>query len=288
MSLLTIPSPKAELSPDDFDKSELFVYFKERLKDIYRSKEREAIDKYGLIVVGGQALSLWAREYLLDEMTGEEIQFATSDDLDFIGRKEAVDFCENRMELSFRRATLEDHTPNLAIAEIAWDGDKKIFIDILESIAGVATKDIYRTLESVVIDDVRIAIIDPVSCLQSRLYNLYAPWCRDGQREAIRTNLAIRASKCYLQEILAEDGYAGIRPLLKRLYRVAISKLGRDAFYDYGIDILQALPQDKMLMPEAFFTTELPRLSNELDDRRARKERHNLRFNIQRRGIPAQ
>ncbi|MFB8831931.1 hypothetical protein ACE0DR_27665 [Azotobacter sp. CWF10] len=257
------------------------------MKEVYRSPEREAVDQYGLIVVGGQALSLWAREYLLDEMTGEEIQFATSDDLDFIGRSEAIGFCERRMDVHFRRATLDDHTPNLAVAEIAWDDDRKIVIDILESIAGVATKDIYRNLESVLIDDVRIAIIDPVSCLQSRLYNLYAPWCSDYQREAVRTNLAIRASKAYLQEILCEEGYSSVRPLLKRLYRMAISRLGRDAFYDYGIDLLLAYPRDICLMPQKFFDSEWPRLNKELNDRRTRKVTHYTRFNRAPRGTPS-
>lgn len=270
---------------DPFERSELFLYFKERLKDVYRSPEREAVDTYGLIVVGGQALSLWARQYLLDELTGEEIQFATSDDLDFIGTNEAAGFCEERMQVCFRRASLDDHTPNLAAAEITWDDDTKIVIDILDKIAGVATKDIYRYLESVVLDDVRIAIIDPISCLQSRLYNLYAPWCTDWKRESVRTALAIRASNAYLVEILQEEGYPGIRPLLKRLYRLAISCRGRDAFYDYGLDILTAIPSRSELMPAGFLNSEWPRLSAELHDRRTRKATHCRRFGLQPRSF---
>ena len=260
------------LSPDRFERSELFLYFKERIKDVYRSPEREAVDQYGLIVVGGQALSLWAREYLLDEMTGEELQFATSDDLDFIGRPGSVGFCEDRMNVSFRRATIDDHTPNLAAAEIAWDGDRKIVIDILDAIAGVSLADIYKYLESVVLDDVRIAIIDPVSCLQSRLFNLYAPWCSNRERESVRTQLAIRASNCYLREILVQEGYREAVPLFKRIHDLALSRNGKDAFYDYRLDLLKAIPIDPDLLPKQFVEKNWPSILKQVGDARLRKE----------------
>lgn len=265
-------SKETPLAPDHFERSELFNFFKERLKEVYRSPEREAVDQYGLIVVGGQALSLWAREYLLDEMTGEELQFATSDDLDFIGRQGSVGFCEARMKVSFRRATIEDYTPNLAAAEIAWDDDRKIVIDILDAIAGVSTADIYKYLESVVLDDVRIAIIDPVSCLQSRLFNLYAPWCSSRERESVRTQLAIRASNCYLREILVEDGYREAVPLFKRIHDLALSRNGKDAFYDYGLDLLQAIPIDPDLLPKQFVDKNWPSIVKQVGDARSRKE----------------
>lgn len=159
-----------DFDPASLDRAELFSFFKEKLKDVYRAPGRIAIDQYGLIVVGGQALSLWAREYLLDEMTGKEIQFSTSDDLDFIGRNHtAADYCGEVLDIAFRKATDYEVTPNLAVAEIAWDNDTKLVVDILESIAGVSTEEIYSHLESVTIDNVTIAVIDPISCLKSRL-----------------------------------------------------------------------------------------------------------------------
>ncbi|MBA6106008.1 hypothetical protein [Pseudomonas monteilii] len=265
------PSATPLVSPDHFERSELFVFFKERMMEVYRSPEREAVDQYGLIVVGGQALSLWAREYLLDEMTGEELQFATSDDLDFIGRQGSVGFCEERMNVRFRRATLEDHTPNLAAAEIAWDDGRKLVIDILDAIAGVQTKDIYKYLESVVLDGVRVAVIDPVSCLQSRLFNLYAPWCSNHERECVRTKLAIRASNCYLREILVEDGYRAAVPLFKRIHDLALSRHGKDAFYDYGLDLLQAIPIDPSILPKQFIEQNWPNIVKQVEDARTRK-----------------
>ena len=265
------PSDGTAIAPDHFERSELFQYFKERIKDVYRSPEREAVDQYGLIVVGGQALSLWAREYLLDEMTGEELHFVASDDLDFIGRKGSVGFCEERMQVSFRRATIEDHTPNLAVAEIAWDDDKKILIDILDAIAGVSLDEIYKHLESVVLDDVRIAIIDPISCMQSRLFNLYAPWCGNREREAVRTKLAIRASNCYLRETLVEGGYREAVPFFKRIHDLALSKNGKDAFYDYGLDLLQAIPIDPGMLPKQFIEKNWPGIVKQVGDARSRK-----------------
>lgn len=272
-----------DFDPASLDRSELFSFFKEKLKAVYRVPDRIAIDQYGLIVVGGQALSLWAREYLLDEMTGEEVQFTTSDDLDFIGRNHtAADFCGEVLEVAFRKATQNDVTPNLAVAEIVWDNGTKLVVDILEGVAGVSTKEIYKYLESVTIDKVTIAVIDPISCLKSRLYNLYAPWCRDPERERVRTNLAIRASRYYLLEVLEQDGYQGVRFQLKRLYNLAISRLGKRAYCEYGVDVLQAFPklEDGVLAPEEYYRIELPRLYREVSERRVRLARHHERFGV--------
>lgn len=261
------------IDPEQLERSALFQFFEERIKDIYRSREREAVDQYGLIVVGGQALSLWAREYLLDEMTGEEIEFSHSDDLDFIGRaRAAVDFCEERLNVRFRRATLDDNTPNLAAAEIVWDDGRKLVIDILDAVAGVDSKDIHKYLESVFLDGIRVAIIDPVSCLQSRLFNLYAPWCSNHERESVRTRLAIRASNCYIRELLVEDGFRAASPLLKRVQDLALSRLGKNAFYDYGLDLLEAMPIDPALLPKRFVEQHWPNIQKQVGDARLRKE----------------
>lgn len=264
----------AEIDVDQLERSELFRYFEERIKDVFcRSSEREVVDEYGLIVVGGQALSLWAREYLLDEMTGREVEFAHSDDLDFIGRSgNSIDHCESRLNVSFKRATLDDSTPNLALAELVWDDGRKLVIDIINAVAGVDTDDIYNYLESIFIDDVRVAIIDPISCLQSRLHNLYAPWCKDFHREVVRTQLAVRASNCYLRELLVDEGYRQAAPLMKRVNDLALSSKGKDVFYDYGIDLLEALPIDPGLLPEKFIAESWPRVKQQVADARLRKE----------------
>lgn len=46
--------------------------------------DRDTLGK--IVIVGGQALSLWAFHYLLEEMTAHEQGNITSDDLDFFGR----------------------------------------------------------------------------------------------------------------------------------------------------------------------------------------------------------
>lgn len=261
------------IDPSQLERSKLFSFFKEKIKQIYRSPtETEVVDKYGLIIVGGQALSLWAREYLLDEMTGEEVELSHSDDLDFIGQSGAVEFCEERLSVTFKRATLDDQTPNLGLAELVWDDDRKLIVDILDSIAGVKTEDIYKYLESVFLDGIRVAVIDPVSCLESRLFNLYAPWCSSYRREFTRTKLAMRASFYYIQEMLDRDGYRQAAPLIKRIHDLALSGRGKDFYYDFGADLLEAVPIDTLLLPENFVKKSWPRIKQQVSDARLRKE----------------
>ncbi|MBA1250362.1 hypothetical protein [Pseudomonas luteola] len=267
------------------ERSALFNTVKERLADIYRAAEREVVDNYGLVVVGGQALTLWARQYLLNELTGEEAHFVTSDDIDLVGKPGAVEHCEARLKIAFRRATMDDNTPNIGIAEIVWDEDRTIVVDILDKIAGVKEKLLYKHLESVVIDDVRVTLIDPVICLQSRLYNLYAPWCSDHQRESVRVRLAINASRHYLTDLLNEGGYADIRPHIKIIRDLALSQQGKNAFYDYELDILDAIPRDPMLLPELFVQREFRRMYAQTQNRRDRKRIQYERFGRAVRGL---
>jgi len=269
-------SSSADSPPTPFellDRSALFGLFRDLMQRVYRPSLDQAVQTYGLIVVGGQALTLWAGQYLLDELTGEEVGFVTSDDLDFIGNRLSIDYCEQALNLTFRRATLDDNTPNLAVAELLWDGDQRIVIDILESIAGVTKKEIQSGLEAVELDGVMVALIDPVTCLKSRLYNLFAPWTADRQREAIRVRLAARASNYYLRELLITqgEGFAAVRGQFRMIRDMALSTLGKRAYIEHGIDLLAALPIDEGILPPPFITHEWPRLQRQVMDIRERQ-----------------
>ena len=46
-----------------------------------------------IVLIGGQALLLWAEHYLIDQLTGLQSESLSSDDLDLMGRRPEVIEC---------------------------------------------------------------------------------------------------------------------------------------------------------------------------------------------------
>lgn len=265
-------SPTAPLSPFQLlDRSKVFATLRDLIQRAYQPSAEEVVKQHHLVIVGGQALALWARQYLIDELTGEEVGFVTSDDLDFLGNSSSVEHCQQALNIDFRRATIEDNTPNIAIGLYEWQKDKKLVVDIMGEIAGVDEKMLLKNLSFIDLEGVAVAVIDPVTCMQSRLANLFALWQSNCHREAIRTTIAIRATNCFIREVLVYDGYRAAASTIKRVRKLALSDYGRRVFVEYGINIFDAIPDDPAIFPADYNTFERPKNLRQLEDVHRRK-----------------
>ncbi|MDP9663349.1 UNVERIFIED_ORG: hypothetical protein J2W16_001056 [Pseudomonas cremoricolorata] len=268
------PGLVVNVTPSPFqllERSEVFVTLRNLIQRAYQPSVEEVVKQHHLVIVGGQSLALWARQYLIDELTGEEVAFVTSDDLDFIGNSSSIEHCRQALKIDFRKASIEDNTPNLAIGLYEWQKDKRLVVDILGEIAGVEEKVLLKNLSLIDLEGVAIAVIDPVTCIQSRLANLFALWQSNPQREAIRTKIAIRAANCFIREILVHDGYRAAAPVIRRAKRLALSDYGKRVFVEYGIDVFNAIPNDPAIFPALYSTRERPKNVKQLQDMRRRK-----------------
>lgn len=265
---------------DLLERSELFSFLRSLIQQVYRPSVKTMVHDYGLIIVGGQSLALWARQYLINDLTGEDVGFVTSDDLDFIGNNTAVDYCATVMGISFRRATLDDNTPNLAIGVIDWKEGEQLVVDILKkgSVGGVDQKEIMKHLAVIDLEGVDVAVIDPVTCLKSRIFNLFAPWQHDSHRESVRVKVAIRASACYIRELLVFEGFRIAADQIRRIKALALSGRGKRVFVEYGINILDAIPNDPDLFPSEYLALELPKMVQQVTDVRRLKLLQYRRF----------
>lgn len=255
------------------ERSDLFAFLLDLIQRVYRPSVLSAVNDYGLVIVGGQSLTLWARQYLIDEMTGEDVGFVTSDDLDFIGKPNSIDYCARMMGVPFRKAKMEDNTINIAAAYIHWIDDKEVIVDILEmdSVGGAPKKEIFKYLSILDIEGVQVAVIDPITCLKSRLFNLFAHWQDRRHRESVRVKIAIRASNHYLRDLLVHDGYRAISEHVSRIKALALTTLGKRVYVEYGIDVLDAIPYDPALYPTAYMDRERPNMLRQIGDLRRRK-----------------
>jgi len=217
------------------ERSELFAFLLDLIQRVYRPSIQSAVTDYGLVIVGGQSLTLWARQYLIDEMTGEDVGFVTSDDLDFIGKPSSIDYCARVMGVPFRKAKMDDNTVNIAAAYIDWVDGKEVIVDILEmdSVGGAPKKEIFKYLSVLGIEGVQVAVIDPITCLKSRLFNLFAYWQDRPHRESVRVKIALRASNHYLRDLLVHEGYRVISEHIRRIKALALTPLGKRVYVEY-------------------------------------------------------
>ena len=262
------------------ERSALFAFLLDLIQRVYRPSIQSAVTDYGLVIVGGQSLALWARQYLIDEMTGEDVAFVTSDDLDFIGNSQSVNYCQRMMGVPFRRAKMADNTINIAAAYIDWVDGKEVIVDILEmdSVGGAPKKDIFKYLSILDIEGVQVAVIDPITCLKSRLFNLFAYWQARPHRESVRVKIALRASNHYLRDLLVHDGYRAIAEHICRIKALALTPLGKRVYVEHGIDVLDAIPYDPALYPVAYSRQERPSMLRQIADVRRRKLLQYQRF----------
>lgn len=255
------------------ERSELFAFLLDLIQRVYRPSIQSAVTDYGLVIVGGQSLTLWARQYLIDEMTGEDVGFITSDDLDFIGKPNSIDYCAQMMGVPFRKAKMEDNTINIAAAYIDWVDGKEVIVDILEmdSVGGAPKKEIFKYLSVLDIEGVQVAVIDPITCLKSRLFNLFAYWQDRPHRESVRVKIALRASNHYLRDLLVHEGYRVISEHIRRIKALALTPFGKRVYVEYGIDVLDAIPYDPAIFPAAYLDRERPNMLRQIGDARQRK-----------------
>jgi hypothetical protein len=269
-----MPETASEDAPfAQLERSELFAFLLDLIQRVYRPSIHSAVNDYGLVIVGGQSLTLWARQYLIDEMTGEDVGFVTSDDLDFIGKPNSIDYCARMLGVPFRKAKMEDNTINIAAAYIDWVDGKEVIVDILEmdSVGGAPKKEIFKYLSVLDIEGVQVAVIDPITCLKSRLFNLFAYWQDRPHRESVRVKIALRASNHYLRDLLVHDGYRVISEHIRRIKALAMTPLGKRVYVEYGIDVLDAIPYDPELFPSGYSDRERPNMLRQIADVRRRK-----------------
>ena len=205
------------------------------------------------ILVGGQALNILARHYRVDSF---DAQFSV--DMDFVGDSDEARQVARLWGAEVKVPTMDDNTPNTAILTIRRAGRAPLVIDFLESVAESAFG---AEVPSIRITEggAEMRIMHPLSCLQSRLWNIYGPLARRNERETNRARLAIRVLHAHLTALLNNDDARGALKVIERLARrVALSRVSRKAWaYDH-IDVLAAVPASHASLPESFRTVRWP------------------------------
>jgi hypothetical protein len=242
----------------------------EDLRDIFLKLQAVNLDA---IVVGGQAVNLWAVKYsqrcpqLLDLLP-----FA-SEDLDFYGGKVEAIICRDALQGKANLNTDFDATPNSGVVLVNRQ-DRVLRIDFLASVYGLNDSEITGTAVMFAGTDklagINIKVLNPVLCLEGKLKCLLR-LPQGGRQDLKHVKMSIMCVKEFLADIcLAQEPRTGLK-LVERVFSNSLREDGLNAWYRHSIEVELAIPLEAIsqLTDEkwlGFKTQRLPQIQQQTSD----------------------
>ncbi|MEM7761258.1 MAG: hypothetical protein AAF298_24475 [Cyanobacteria bacterium P01_A01_bin.40] len=226
------------------------------------------------ILVGGQAINLWATAYLEQIPELQNFLPFSSEDLDFIGGKvEAVEFQE-RLGGDLHFPPSFSPSPSIAILTTKIDQDQ-LRVDFLSNAFGLDTEQIANSaiiFKSFKLPDVEIKVLNPILCVAGKLKS-YTGLPQYGRQDKKHLQIAILIAQEYIKQIcLANKPRSGLK-LVERMGKIAKSEAGLKVWHQDKIDILHSIPIATLhSLPEEqwqkFCEIRLPQLLTEIEVKR--------------------
>jgi hypothetical protein len=213
----------------------------ETLKTILQILQQAQIE---LIVVGGQAINLWAMQYCQPSPEWEILLPYSSLDLDFYGSRIEVVQCGEALQGQVTLAHDFDPSPNAGVVLVDLQGDR-LRIDILASVYGLADAEIASTallFQGIgILAGLELRVLHPLLCLEGKLK------CLRGLDQSTRQDekhvrLAILILHAFLTYQLTNQPPRAALNLIERIVDNTWTDAGLNAWYRYGIEIETAIP----------------------------------------------
>ncbi|MGB6487411.1 MAG: hypothetical protein WBE91_11050 [Steroidobacteraceae bacterium] len=216
------------------------------------------------VLVGGQALALWSQIYQV--LPPNELSGGISADIDFIGSvsaAKAVGQALNRGGGSWKlhEVDADDATPQAAKLSLTVQGEGYKEIDFLWAIVGVNTDQVKTRAVEMRLPGLSrsVKIIHPLDLLASRLHNLAdIPEKRDAQGVA-QGRLAISVARAFISQAHGTLQERDVYPFVEEVRRIALNKKLRRVYYEYGFDVLSAVPVE-LFKNEDFLSERWPQI----------------------------
>lgn len=198
-------------------------------------------------IVGGQALNLWAERYSHVPELADYGPY-TSKDLDYFGHHQAARKLADALGGTVRTPKADDHTPQTAIVTAEVHGET-IEIDFLHHVKGVKDDSLQKQAVQLVLTvragdrsgTLRIPIMHPLHCMQSRLANVVdLHRGTDLARRQLEASPVVLAE--YLSERLDDGGAKHVTGVLQSLHQWLLTDpTGRRAHHHMGNDPIRIL-----------------------------------------------
>ncbi len=133
-----------------------------------------ALDKAGwdAVLVGGQAVNVWACHYDRNDPSWRELRPYTSRDLDFHGGLAEAQLAMRVLGAEGTLNTNLDPSPNAGVLKVALDDGREVLIDVLTGVYGVSAAEVERTAVdwsgSGALAGLTLRVIHPLLLLESK------------------------------------------------------------------------------------------------------------------------
>jgi hypothetical protein len=230
-------------------------------------------DGWAAVLIGGQAVNLWADRYQQDACEWDELRPYTSRDLDYHGGLAEARLAMRVLHARGRLNTGSDPGPNAGVLQVALPDGRELLVDILTGVYGVSAAEIERTAVSWsgvgILSDLTLRVIHPLLLIEAKTASLRG-LPQAGRQDAKHLRMLVLIVRQWLREQLAHPRSAF--RAVERLVTCAASPDGLHAFTQ-GIDLIQSLPLDDMRCGvgyAAFFDRRWPQLNDQLSEKRER------------------
>lgn len=241
------------------------------LEDLARiiGRLRDLVGDDTIVLIGGAALTLWHDELSAGD---PDPQLATTD-VDLQGGPDAVRLAARLLGGEYRVTSFDEHTTQTgAVAFRDSSGEDRV-LDFLRHPYGldaraVADRAIPLDIDIGGSEVVRVAVMNPIDCMRSRIANSDLPG-REPEHADAQLRASIALVHAYARQLL-DQGVAPreVMKLNEQVYEIALNdRRAKKLYRERGIDVTAAELDDERL-PAAHRETRLPQLRAQLAKQR--------------------
>lgn len=221
------------------------------------------------LIVGGQAVNLWAEIYVSSEPALHEFDPFTSKDADIHGDRELAEVLHHRTGWDCRHFG-EPRQSAVALLTKPTDGSSPLLkVEVLRTIYGVTTDDLSRNQERELLPGIIYRLPDPFVLLKAKLANVVHLSLEKRPQDLKHTRMLLPICRAYFLEMHAAIG----RPdMTERNFLGAVayatnvitSPDARTVVKRHALDLLSIFPRSLVESPHEkvrrFALNQLPRL----------------------------
>ena len=201
--------------------------------------QRLADENWQGILIGGQAVNLYAQHYEHDIANIQSLMPLASRDLDFHGGPSEARRAMQILNATGRINDGTDFSPNAGVLKVRLATEQILIIDILTSVFGVSASEMLRSSITWSLNDrIEIEVIHPLLLLESKLACLRGLDQR-GRQDGKHVELLISVIASWLREQLESP-----RDVFKAIERLAGMMMTPDglAAYQRNIELWDSIP----------------------------------------------
>jgi hypothetical protein len=245
-------------------------YAPEDLASVFHMLQRAGWDA---ILVGGQAVNVWACRYEQDLPAWRNLRPYTSRDLDYHGGLAEARLAMQLLGAQGQLNTGGDPSPNAGVLRVSMTDGRELLIDILTGVFGLSAAEVERTAVSLsgtgVLSGLTLRVIHPLLLLEGKAAALRGLPQADRQ-DAKHLKILILVLRAWLRERLSEP-----RVVFRAVERLASCVSSPDGLHAFalGIDLVEAVPWEDMRVAEGFmpfFAQRVPQLTEKITRKRQR------------------